>query len=1163
MLMARVFLSHSSANNAEAIALRDWLIGQGWDDLFLDLDPDRGLKAGERWQAALKQAAERCELVIFLVSPEWAASKWCLAEFLLAKNLNKRVFGVIVGPTPFSDLPTEMTAEWQVVDLTTGKREHQITVTPPASDKPVPVAFSKEGLDRLRIGLMQAGLDARYFAWPPENDPNRAPYRGLEPLEAQDAGIFFGRDGPTIVGLDLLRGLREAAPPRLLVILGASGAGKSSFLRAGLFPRLARESQHFLPLPVIRPERAVLSGEAGLIACLEQATKQAGLSRTRAEIRKAVESGTASVAALLDETAAARMTGAETKAKPPTPIFAIDQAEELFRAEGADEARPFLDLLRDLAGCDELPLIVVFTIRSDSYERLQTAESLQGPRQPTLLSLPPMPKGAYAEVIKGPARRLEGTKRALKIEEALVDALLTDIEEGGAKDALPLLAFTLERLYREEGGDGDLKLSEYEELGRVKGSIESAVERALKAADSDSKIPQDREARLALLRRGLIPWLAGIDPDTGSPRRRIARRSEIPAESAPLIDLLVEQRLLATDVSKDTGEVTIEPVHEALLRQWGLLQGWLNDDLAALTTLEGVKRAARDWAANAYASDWLNHAGTRLDEAEQFAGREDLTGDLSADARNYLKQCREQEETRRRERLARLEVEREEQERRVKDAEALAAANKRMAQRTGIGLLAALVLVVLAGWQWWEAGIARDRAEAETLRVTSMLEKIGDLKRSTKDEAGAMAAYEEMLANDRALAAANPDSADRQRDVSIDLEKIANIKIDAGDSAGALTLYEESLGIRRRLFEADRTNEKYQQSLSFVIEKVGDARRNLGNWEDALSAYQEMLVLDREVAAANIGDTKRQRVVSIDLNKIADLKLSTNDTDGALAAVEESLNISRHIALTAPDNIEWKRDVSISLERLGNIKSSTDDEQGALKAYEEMLAIDRGVADAEPTNLQRVREVMFSLNKVGDMRFNLNDMSGALTNYDEGLGIARMLVDKDGDNPRSPRDLATSLDKGGDVKLRLGDAKGAVAYFEESLALRKKVADADKANYQYRREVSLTLDRIGAAKLELNDIPGSLAAAEESLAIARDLAELRKDNLEAQTDLVVGLYKLAKVAAGERKDAVIDEGIQLLARLDADGKLTDDQKGWSESFNTLRTGTQETGTAGR
>jgi hypothetical protein len=704
--MARIFLSHSSANHAQAIALRDWLISHGWDDLFLDLDPERGLRPGEHWQAALKQAAECCELVICLLSPEWAASKWCLSEFLLAENLNKRIFGVIVEATPLSDLPVEMTAEWQLVDLTAGKRNHKVTVKPPPCDKTETVTFFEEGLDRLRIGLVQAGVDARYFYWPPEDDPERAPYRGLEPLQADDAGIFFGRDGPTIVGLDLLRGLREAAPPRLFVILGASGAGKSSFLRAGLLPRLAQESQHFLPLPVIRPERAVLTGETGLIVSLEQALKEAGLASTRVDIRNAIKSGVQNVASLLRDLVKANAppnADDGTKArKPPTLVLSIDQAEELFHGEGAEEARTFLDLLGTLAAEDNPALIVLFTIRSESYGLLQQARQLEGLRK-VPFDLSSMPKGAYAEVIKGPAKRLEGTSRALKIEEALVDALLADVEEGGAKDALPLLAFTLERLYHEAGDNGDLKLCDYEELGRVKGSIEAAVERALKAADGDPKIPRDQRARLALLRRGLIPWLAGIDPDTGSPRRRVVRRSEIPEESVPLIDLLVEQRLLATDIAKDTGEVTIEPVHEALLRQWGLLQGWLNDDLAALTTLEGVKRAALDWAANDYAPDWLNHTGTRLEEAEQFSSRGDLAGDLSTDAQNYVKQCRQQEEAKERERLKHLKAEREEQERRVKDAEALAAANKRSAQRTGVGLLAALVLVALAGWQWWKA----------------------------------------------------------------------------------------------------------------------------------------------------------------------------------------------------------------------------------------------------------------------------------------------------------------------------------------------------------------------------------------------------------------------------------------------------------------------------
>ena len=116
----------------------------------------------------------------------------------------------------------------------------------------------------------------------------------------------------------------------------------------------------------------------------------------------------------------------------------------------------------------------------------------------------------------------------------------------------------------------------------------------------------------------MIPWLAGIDPETGSPRRRVARKSEIPEEARPLIKHLIDQRLLATDVAKETGEQTIEPVHEALLRQWGLLQGWLAEDAGLLGVLEGVKRASRDWAANNKDAAWLTHATNRLDAAERL-----------------------------------------------------------------------------------------------------------------------------------------------------------------------------------------------------------------------------------------------------------------------------------------------------------------------------------------------------------------------------------------------------------------------------------------------------------------------------------------------------------------------------------------------------------------
>src|SRR5262245_47805132 len=292
MPVSRIFISHSSIDNAPAIALRDWLVGEGWDDLFLDLDPERGIAAGERWERALNEAARRCEAVLFLISKAWLGSAWCKNELNLARRLNKRLFGILIEEgLAVGDLPADVTSKWQVINLAAGSDHKQFPVMLPVTGELATPTFSLEGLARLKGGLQRAGLAASWFAWPPENDRNRSPYRGLKPLEGDDAGIFFGREAPTIEAIDRLRGLTEAAPPRLLVILGASGAGKSSFLRAGLLPRLGREDRTFLPLPVMRPERAAISGETGLLRALEGVFAKAGLKTPRAELRAAIDGG--------------------------------------------------------------------------------------------------------------------------------------------------------------------------------------------------------------------------------------------------------------------------------------------------------------------------------------------------------------------------------------------------------------------------------------------------------------------------------------------------------------------------------------------------------------------------------------------------------------------------------------------------------------------------------------------------------------------------------------------------------------------------------------------------------------------------------------------------------------------------------------------------------
>src|SRR6476659_2121833 len=137
--------------------------------------------------------------------------------------------------------------------------------------------LATEGLARLLNGLRALGIGAEYFPWPPPGDLERAPYRGWAPLEEADAAVFFGRDAQILRGLDVLRGMRTAGVESLFVILGPSGSGKSSFLRAGLLPRLRRDDRQFVPLDIVRPERAVLTGELGLASSIHTLRTGLGL----------------------------------------------------------------------------------------------------------------------------------------------------------------------------------------------------------------------------------------------------------------------------------------------------------------------------------------------------------------------------------------------------------------------------------------------------------------------------------------------------------------------------------------------------------------------------------------------------------------------------------------------------------------------------------------------------------------------------------------------------------------------------------------------------------------------------------------------------------------------------------------------------------------------
>lgn len=772
--MSKIFISHSSANNAAALALAKWLADEGWNDYFLDITPTRGLVPGERWQEKLRSAADRCEAVVVLVSPAWLASSWCLAEFLLAKQLGKTIIGVIIESTPFAGLPRELTSERQLCDLVAGDDRQPFRVSEEPIVAPTDVSFSQAGLTRLRLGLQRAGLAPSSFPWPPPGDPDRAPYRGLNGLSSEDAAVFFGREPAVIRGLDALRAMSERGVERLFVIVGASGAGKSSFLRAGLWPRLAREDRHFLPLPVIRPERAAISGTAGLVASLETAFREAGAGRSRAAINQALlDPG--GLDALLGElqTLAARRIDTDADTMPPAVVISIDQGEELFASEGEAEAGRLLEWLAhtlsasgvegdgnaDSKGGGAQPLaarqrvLAIVAIRSDSYERLQTEKRL-APVSQFLFSLPPIARGEYKTVIEGPAQRQTDAGRKLSIDPALTERLLNETE--GA-DALPLLAFTLERLYVEHGGDGKLMLEDYEALGGVRGSIQAAVAEAFDEPERSPAVPSDRAERDRLLHAGFIPWLARVDPDTEERKRRVARWDEIPLDARPLLERLIDARLLVRDRRMLLGReeaVVVEVAHEALLRQWPLLAIWLDQDAEALKTLDAVQRAASEWISesartrgeSADGEAWLLHGGERLALADACQRRPDFQRLLGAEAVAYLDACRAREKRIREEREERAQAERVARERELEQAKALAdeqrqradeQARARLRQRrlswSLFALLAISVAAAVYGWQ------QRGQAEAQRRHAeTALAETRQGLLRAQSAELRAM-----------------------------------------------------------------------------------------------------------------------------------------------------------------------------------------------------------------------------------------------------------------------------------------------------------------------------------------------------------------------------------------------------------------------------------------
>jgi energy-coupling factor transporter ATP-binding protein EcfA2 len=390
------------------------------------------------------------------------------------------------------------------------------------------------------------------------------PYRGLRVFGEEDAPFFFGRDR------DVQRLLEKLKSSRFVALLGPSGSGKSSLVRAGLVPELragALADVEDWQVLVLRPGASPLTALAAQLATLRPG--EAMRSTLNELTRDASTLHLSAELAFADRSPAERV------------LVIVDQLEEVFTlcSDEAERRQLFSTLLYAAAARGGRTVVVV-TMRSDFYGRCAGYPELAQLIGAEQLLLGAMDSDGLRQAIAEPARRV-----GLELEEGLSQTILADV--AAEPGALPLLEHALLELWQRRRG-AMLTLEGYRETGGVDGALAQRAEQIFNELSPD----QQQIARWMLLR------LTQPGEGTEDTRRRVLRRELSPAEDDDsfddVLDRLVDARLLTTG-RDDSGLDVIDVSHEALIRGWPRLRGWIDADRAGLLTHRRLADAAREW----------------------------------------------------------------------------------------------------------------------------------------------------------------------------------------------------------------------------------------------------------------------------------------------------------------------------------------------------------------------------------------------------------------------------------------------------------------------------------------------------------------------------------------------------------------------------------------
>ncbi|MFI0238240.1 AAA family ATPase [Streptomyces sp. NPDC016845] len=497
----------------------------------------------------------------------------------------------------------------------------QVLIPEARRERPVPVSAGLYDLghwQRLWEGAVANPVnDDRRDATSAEDDhdpqagasttPNVCPYRGLASYRRQDAQWFFGRERSTERLIALLRAA-ETSGGGLVMLVGASGAGKSSLLNAGLAPVL----QSGDPGGKDTCGRHVLQLVPGADPLAELADRIPELAPHATAAAAGASSPPDDMAQFADTVREAVSAWARSTAAPSAqPVIIVDQFEEIFALCPDDGIRRgFVRLLH--AACspgrngERAPALVVLGIRADFYEQCLDHPELAHALQHQHMVLGPLTTGDLRRAVAGPAKAV-----GLELEPGLAELIVREVSADkprGAHDAgvLPLLSHAMLATWQRRRS-GKLTLAGYRAAGGIQGAVAATAERAWSELDPAARTA----ARLLLLR------LVKLGEDTQATRRRGSRRrlaeeSTDPAKTEESLESLVRARLVTLDAE------TVEITHEALLHAWPRLRGWIDEGKSDHLLRQRLEEDGRAWEESERDSALL-YRGSRLDHARGWA----------------------------------------------------------------------------------------------------------------------------------------------------------------------------------------------------------------------------------------------------------------------------------------------------------------------------------------------------------------------------------------------------------------------------------------------------------------------------------------------------------------------------------------------------------------